>query len=239
MKVFYSFLFLCFVCLSANGQNSDRTIESFYHQAGDKSVNLGVGFLNSSSFNFNILQTPATGNPSPSLNLSFDYGLTKEIGIGFFANYYRVEAQQDVAVQIADYADQFQDILDDPLCFSECVLGIPLGGNCDCEVNGKVIERVNVLTVGGKLAYHIYKFEKLDTYGSTYLGYSFNRRKTITESAIDGLFEETESTNEVPSIVYFASAGMRYYITPRWALYGEFGYGNVHLVQAGVTYRFY
>ncbi len=238
MKV--SFIILLF-CLTANGvvlsQDSERDIRTYYHNQGEWYAHGGIGFLNSGNFNFNLFETSSVGNPSPSLNLSLDYGLTKEIGLGLFLNYYRVEAEEDISVQIADFQDAFSDLLDDPLCFSECVLGIPIGGNCDCNVSGNVKTRVNVFTIGGKLSYHIYRFEKIDTYGSTYLGYSFNRRKTITESALEGLLDEIESDNDVPNIIYFASAGMRYYITPQWAIYGEFGYGNVHLMQLGLTYR--
>jgi len=42
---------------------------------------------------------------------------------------------------------------------------------------------------------------------------------------------------EVPKIVYYASAGVRYYLTPNWGIYGEFGYSNVHLLHLGTTYR--
>ncbi len=247
MRVFTCCIFFLSFCLSAKGQqsvneepvlNNKREISSYYHNQGDVNTHLGFSFLKASSFNFSVLEATGSGNPSPAINLSMDYGLTKEIGLGLFASFYRVEGQTEI--NFDNNPELFEDLFDDPLCYIACLTGIGTS-NCDCEAitgaSETVTTRVNVFTIGGKLSYHVLKFEKLDTYGNTYLGYSFNRRKTITESAIDQLLDQANSDNDVPSIVYFASAGMRYFITPQWALYGEFGYGNVHLMQLGLTYR--
>lgn len=204
-----------------------------YHSKGDQNINIGIGLINPSGFAFNLVGGGSgAGNPSPSFNLSYEYGLTQAISIGAFFNYYRVDAQNDYTI------DDITDIVNDPLCALQCNSPFPIPGAEDCICEGGTIkERNNVFTFGGKLSYHIYKLEKLDTYASTYLGYSLNRRKTITESAVSSLLNGFDSKVNIPTIVYFVSAGARYYIIPQIALFGEFGYGNTHLLQLGFTYR--
>lgn len=215
-------------------QTQNLALDSIaYHSKGDQNINIGIGLLNSTEFAFNLIGGGSgAGSPSPSLNLSYEYGLTQTISIGAFFNYYRVDAQYDYTL------DDINGIIDDPLCALACNSPIPIPGTEDCICGGgSVTERNNVFTFGGKLSYHIYKIEKLDTYASTYLGYSFNRRKTISESAVSSILNEIDSEISVPTVVYFASAGIRYFVTPQIALYGEFGYGNTHLLQLGATYR--
>ncbi len=204
-----------------------------YHTKSDKNLNIGIGLLNSTEFAFNLIGGGSgAGSPSPSLNLSYEYGLTQAISIGAFFNYYRVDAKNDYTL------DDLNAIIDDPLCALQCNSPFPIPGIEDCICDGgSITERNNVFTFGGKLSYHIFKIEKLDTYASTYLGYSINRRKTISESAVSAILNEFDSEVTVPTVVYFASAGVRYFFTPQIALYGEFGYGNSHLLQLGATYR--
>lgn len=204
-----------------------------YHTRGDKNLNIGIGLINATDFAFNLIGGGSgSGNPSPSLNLSYEYGLSRMISVGAFFNYYKVDAQNDFTLE------DINVILDDPLCALACNSPIPIPGteNCLCD-GGSITERNNVFTFGGKLSYHRYVLEGLDTYASTYLGYSFNRRNTITESALSAVLNEIDSEVTVPKIVYYASAGVRYFITPQIGLYGEFGYGNTHLLQIGATYR--
>ncbi len=204
-----------------------------YHTKGDQNLNIGIGLINPTEFSYNLIGGGSgAGSPSPALNLSYEYGLTQSISIGAFFNYYRVDAQIDYTL------DDINAILDNPLCALHCNSPFPIPGAEDCICDGgSITERNNVFTFGGKLAFHIYKLDKLDTYASTYLGYSFNRRKTITESAVSSILNEIDSEVTVPTIVYFASAGARYFMTPNLAVYGEFGYGNSHLLQLGITYR--
>jgi len=89
-----------------------------------------------------------------------------------------------------------------------------------------------------KLRYHKPIIENLDTYASTYLRYSFNRRKTITETALQEAVDEVGLITEIPSIVYFGSVGARYFITSNIGIWGEYGIGNVHLLNVGLTYRY-
>lgn len=52
------------------------------------------------------------------------------------------------------------------------------------------------------------------------------------------MLDEVSINTEVPKIIYFGVVGARYYVTPEIAVYGEFGYSNVHLLQLGASYRF-
>ncbi len=226
--------FLISDCIAQQRRSNYLALDSIaYHSAGDQNINIGIGLINPSDFAFNLVGGGSgSGNPSPSINLSYEYGLTQAISIGAFFNYYRVDAQNDYTI------DDINDIINDPICALQCNTPFPIPGgeDCICE-GGSFTERNNVYTLGGKLSYHLYKLEKLDTYASTYFGYSFNRRKTISENAINSLLNGFESEVNIPSIVYYISAGARYFITPQIGLFGEFGYGNTHLLQLGTTYR--
>ncbi len=229
-------LIVCFVFdLEAQGyQSQNHVLDSIsYHTKGDKNINVGIGLINGTDFAFNLIGGGSgSGNPSPSFNLSYDYGISHLISVGAFFNYYKVDAQNEFTL------DDINSIIDDPLCALACNSPIPIPGAEDCLCDGGTItERNNVFTFGGKLSYHRFVIEGLDTYASTYLGYSFNRRNTITESVVSSVLNEIDSEVTVPKIVYYASAGVRYYFTPQLGLYGEFGYGNTHLLQLGATYR--
>ena len=203
-----------------------------YHTKGDHVINVGVGLINPSDYAFNLIGGGSgSGEPSPSFNMNYEYGLTQEISIGPFFNYYRVDTQNDYTL------DDINEIIDDPLCALACNSFINLPGSEDCICSGTIKERSNVFTFGGKLSFHKIIIEGLDTYASTHLGYSFNRRKTITESAISSILNELDSEVNVPRVVYYASVGIRYYIKPQLGIYGEFGYGNTHLLQLGASYR--
>jgi len=94
--------------------------------------------------------------------------------------------------------------------------------------------RVNVVTLGGFLTYHIYRLEKLDTYAIFRGGYNF---VSIIE---DGVKNIDFIGAQVPQLEYFAGAGVRYYFTPNFAIYGEAGnsiLSPLHIVL-GATARF-
>ncbi len=235
-NTFFIFLLSFFIsdCIAQRNQTQYLALDTIaYHTKGDQNINIGIGLINPSDFAFNLVGGGSgAGSPSQSINLAYEYGITQAISIGAFFNYYRVDAQNDFTI------DDLTDIVNDPICALQCNSPFPIPGveDCICE-GGSITERNNVFTFGGKLSYHIYKLEKLDTYASTYLGYSINRRKTITESAVSSLLIGFDSEVSIPTVVYFVSAGARYFITPKIAVFGEFGYGNTHLLQLGVTYR--
>jgi len=205
---------------------------NYYHIQGKHQINLSVGMLNTTNFAFNIFGGgTGSGDPSPSVNLEYMYGLTDFFGIGAHLNFYRVDAQQDINLtQISE------DLIDDPLCLLACTTGINIGSNCDCSSSTK--ERIEVYTFALKGAFHIKRFKHIDTYSSFIAGYSFNRRKTITEQLLNGALGELNIGTSIPSFVYAGSAGIRFYISPTIAIYGEYGLGNVHTLRLGATYRF-
>lgn len=207
---------------------------TYQHNKGDKILNVGVGLINPTEYAYSVIGgSSGAGSPSPSINAAFDYGITQHLSIGAFANYYRVSASSTLDLSsIEDIVDQIND---DPFCATQCLLGITITSNCICST--EIEERVNVLSLGGKLTLRRPLTPEIDTYASTYLGYSFNKRQTITESALDGILDLSGSSVDVPSFIYFGVIGARYFITPSIAVYGEFGYSNVHLLQLGASYR--
>ncbi len=241
LGLFIALLFCAFTGLQAQEEGTaPRSLSSYYLLAGEQQLNVNVGFLNTTDFAFSLFGQTGSGNPSPSLNLSYDYAVTNDIRIGAFTNYYRVDASQSSTL--------------DALSSSLDGLGIDIGGllselgvddflcetfqvNCPEDVTTNIQERVNVLTVGGKLMYARHIVEKFDTYVSTYLGYSFNSRETITEEALNTASEQLGLNVEIPDFVYFGAVGARYYVTPKIGIYGEFGQGNVHILKLGLSLK--
>jgi len=222
-------LALPYFAFSQLTSGKERTLDSYYFLAGEKQVNLDFGFINAQNFAFSLFGSSGGGDPSPSINLSFDYAFTNNIALGAFTSYYRVDASSSIPLDNLGSIDLDNLDLDNILNSVGCLLG----GDC----NTKVQERINVYTIGGKLMIHRSVLEKVDTYASTYLGYSFNKRKTITEEGLDAVSNELGLDAEVPSFVYYASAGGRLYLTNKLGIYGEYGYGNVHLLKVGLTYK--
>ncbi len=236
-KLLHTIIALVLLSTFAFGQDADkpiRTEESFYHQKGQHNFNIGTGIMkNPDQFGFSLFTGGSgAGQPSPAINLSYEYGLFKPLSIGAFVGFYKVNAEQEYS--FSDLSDLIES---DPACLIECFSPIPLGvATCNC--GGQTIkERVSVFTVAGKFGWHLVKLPRLDIYTNAILGYSFNKRETVLESAIATLSDELALNVEVPKIVYYAAAGARYYITPNWGIFGEFGYSNVHLLHLGATYR--
>jgi len=221
----------------------------YYHLKGTHQVNLSLGILNTTNFAFDVFAGTGAGDPTPSANLEYMYGLSNSFGIGVHFNYYRVDAQQ--VLILSQLVDNF---FDDPDCAASCaaelidpdsLLGDLLGGlfgnndNCNCTAGSK--ERVNVFTFAVKGAAHIKRFKNIDTYSSFIAGYSINRRQTITEQILTTALNEANRTLDetpIPTFIYAASIGARYYLSPKIAIYGEYGLGNVHTLRLGATYRF-
>jgi len=235
MKKFFLFLFIAVALSSAcMAQETDlpRPTETYYVLKGDQAINISAGFLNKNDFTFGLFGADGTGNPSPSLNLSYEYGLLDNIRISGFASYYRVESTN--SFNLNSLADQLSNIdindLGSIVSELECLFN---PSSCTTSIK----ERVSVYTIGGKLSIHRPFIEGIDTYASTYLGYSFNRRKTITEQALDVAIDQLGLNTEIPTIVYYANVGGRYFITPKIGIFGEYGLGNVHLLKVGATYK--
>jgi len=238
-------LLFSLVAASLFGQsNADepRTNDSYYLNKGDKQINLNLGFLNTTNFAFSLFGATGAGDPSPALNLEFDYGVSDFISIGAFTGFYKVDASSfsnldEISGALSglgldnEIGSIFSDLgIDGILCET-------LGIGCPEDVTTEIQERINVFSFGGKLMFRRPLVEQLDTYASTYLGYSINKRKTITEQALDAVSNEVGLNTEVPSLIYFGSVGARYYATPKLGIYAEYGAGNVHLLKAGISYK--
>jgi len=232
-------LLLFFTIIFTTVLSGQEAIEKAHRQhveKGDHLLNLGVSFLpNPTDFALDLFTGGrGSGNPSPGINLHYEYSVTDYISLGGLFGYYRVNAQQNLSLS------DIPELLDDPECVAQCLLPFSVGASCDCDAP-IIKERVNVYTLAGKLVYHrrLAIIPKVDFYTSIIAGYSFNRRKTIVEQLGDiALDELTTKEVNVPTFVYYISVGGRYFINENWAIFGEGGFSNVHLVQAGVTYRF-
>jgi len=235
MRHLYRFCILAVLVLSSvravAQTNSSSTVQPYFLK-GDQAVNLSVGFLNASDMSFSLFEATGAGDPSPSVQLAYEYGLLDRLSISGFLSYYRVDASTDVDIDVI--ADQIAaiDVNDLGSLFSslECIIN-----PSSCATT--VAERVNVYTTGGKLRYTRTYIDKLDTYVTTYLGYSINRRKTITESALDAGIDQLGLNTDVPTVIYYGGVGARYFLTDSIGMWGEFGYGNVHLFSLGLSYR--
>jgi len=198
-------------------------------KAKDHLVSASIGFINPESFTFDILGFSGGGNPTPSINLHYEYSLTNDIALGAYTSFYRVNA--NAANSIQDVADAI-GTGDLDMILSD--LGCLILGSC---ADATITERINVFSIGGKMSYHRNIFTELDTYFSTYVGYAVNRRKTITENLLDLVSEEVGLGISVPRVVYFTSIGARYFANENIGIYGEVGYGNSHILNIGVSYR--
>lgn len=207
-----------------------RALETYYLMQGTHQLNASVGFLNAQKFAFNLLGGSGSGNPTPSANIEYIYGLNEKIGVGLHFNYYRVDSESPL-----DLEKLFDQILNDPIRLVACRTGINLG-NQTC--NTSLRERIGVFTIAAKGEYHIKRFNKIDTYTSAIVGYSFNRRNSFLEDVVEGILNQLNIMTEIPSFVYAASIGARYYPTPQYAVFGEYGAGRVHTLRLGASYRF-
>ncbi len=229
-------LFLFLTTLIVSSLSAQEEGHRQHTEKGDHLLNLGVSFLpNPTDFTLDLFTGgTGSGDPSPGINLHYEYSITNNISLGGLFGYYRVNAQQDLTL------NDISELLDDPQCAIECLIPIGIGDNCNCDAP-TIREKVNVYTLAGKLVYHrqLVMIPALDFYTSITAGYSFNRRKTVVEQLGSIALEEltTDKVN-VPTFVYYISLGGRYFISENFAIFGEGGYSNVHLVQAGLTYRF-
>lgn len=227
-------LFLLLLSSTLIAQNQGTiALSSSQLQKGDQRMSLGVSFLpNPQDFAFDLFTGgTGSGDPAPALNLHYEYNVSNGIILGGLVNYYRVNAQQEIAL------NDIADLLDDPQCAIDCLLPFTIGSGCMCD-EPIVKERINVFTIAGRLTYYRTVAPKLGLYSAITAGYSFNRRKTVVERLGDiALSEIRTKESKVPTFVYYLTVGGRYFINDRWAVFGEGGFSNVHLVQVGVSYK--
>lgn len=217
---------------------TDTVYNQNYNNRNTHFLNVSVGFFNPAKFTFSLANIErVNGNPSSSINIDYNYALSSTMSIGAFANYYRVNAQYTPSfAELETVLNQSFECVEDSTDFFGILTCVTNQFNNNTTIN----ERINVFTVGGKLSYHKRVLPKLDTYASTYLGYSFNKRANFVEAALEEYTGELlgKSDVNIPTFVYYINAGARYYINAKIGIYGEFGYGNIHLGKLGATYRY-
>jgi len=235
------FILSILIISNLQAQKNVEDTNQYHNIKNSHYFNLSVGFFNPVDFAFSLANiNSVNGSPSPALNFDYNYGVNQNLSIGAFANFYRVNAQYNPKLS------ELENMLDESLaCTTDITdLGDILNAiNCisaalNDEIN--IEERLNVFSVGGKLSLHKRIIPKLDTYAATYFGISFNSRESIVESALEEFTAEllNQSSVEIPEVMYLVNAGARYYLNKNIGIYGEVGYGNIHLAKLGLTYRF-
>jgi len=196
---------------------------------GQKTLSIYSGFINPEPFTFSIFTFSGVGNPSPSFNIGINYAVTNKITVGPFASYYRVNADYSNSL------DQYVLLLDSD-DFNQVVsgLGCIVLGSCDPAL---VSEKISVFTIGAKATITRNIVKEIETYLSMHLGYSISRREAVVDAILETEIDQLDLGVEVPSVIYYTSVGLRKFISHKYALFGEFGYGNSHLLTVGVTMR--
>lgn len=246
MKPIYSLIIMFFISFSFLQAQEEQVEEkvnengrlesSFYQVKGSHSFNVGVGFPNLASSAFKIADLAGfnnEGSATPSFTLKYEYAFSENIGAGMHIGYYSAKTP----TAVGDILSNPTDIIDN-ITGVGCSLGLDIPGfPCDTTFVNETIEgeeaydRVHATTIAGRFTYHRKMLDKLDTYASVLLGYSIINRKRIGDPNAD--LERFKA----PTFVYFTSAGIRYYLTPKIAFYGEIGYGALTLANVGLTYR--
>lgn len=223
-----------FTAFAQDNTNPNRAEETYYNMPRSHSFHIGAGFPNKAGAVLTGLETVGVveddGYTTPQFTLKYEYGLTKELGIGFHGGYYEA--------QTPTITNETQEVVG-ALCglLGEADLDDLLGGIIDipgCDVITETLQgakKVKAYSVAGRIAYYKEQFPRLATYASVIAGYSFIREKNVGDPL------DSFETLEIPTFVYYGSAGVRYFLSPNWGIYGEGGYGSITFVNVGLTYR--
>lgn len=220
MHKIYSIIvaFFSLLCLYAQ----DTQPEEFrYHLPKSSTLSIGVGMPSTTQLAaefIGILDQEAKA--TLQLTLRYEYAINENIGIGAYVGYYSGETESISLPSI-----QLDSILNDPGSIIDNLLG---------STSTSSTYHIGVLTIGGHLSYHLYRFKDLDTYTIIKGGYN---KISIRE---DGAKNNDFLGANVPQFEYFAGAGLRYYFSPTLACYGEVGnsiLSPLH-INLGGTFRF-
>jgi len=217
-------------------QSNERAFETFRHMKGSHNFSLGIGFPNLANSAFSLGEWVGyenEGKASPNFTFKYEYGINPDFGIGVHVGYYTAKTPTLVSNIFTG------DIIS---IISEAGCGTPLeellGLECDTiyatEDSEPAYDRIHATTLGVRIGYHREHFlgiQKLDVYGTALFGYSFIRTKRIGDESA-----EVKKSN-LPNFVYNTSVGLRYFMTPKVGIYGEFGYGSLTVFNMGLTYR--
>jgi len=235
MRYIYSLVLFCLFAWSSNSvfaqsttSNTERPEATFYNMPNTHSFHLGAGFPNKISTVLTGLDVlglvTEKGYATPQFTLRYEYGLAEGLGIGLHTGYYQAKTPTlEVPEIIGGFLCDLLDEID--------LDNLPIG----CEVINQTLEsqKFRAFSVAGRLAYYKQALPKLATYGSVVAGYSF-----ISGSGLTSLLNDLDDLGvKIPTFVYYGGAGVRYFITPNWGLYGEIGYGSITYANVGLTYR--
>jgi len=221
--MYRSLIITVFILLQIVLFAQEETQDYHYHLPQSNTLSLGVGVPSTTQIAVKFLGLiNQDAKATPQFTLKYEYAVNKNIGIGVYGGYYTGETENISLPSI-----QLDSILNDPGTLIDNLFG----GN---DKGTSSTYRVSVLTIGAQLTYHLYRFEKLDTYTTIRGGYNI---VTVKEN---GAKNNEFVGAQVPQFEYFAGAGLRYYFTSHLAVYGEVGnsiLSPIH-VNLGGTYRF-
>ena len=220
-----------------------------YHVPKSHIINFGVGFPNKLGLTISgyeriesILGTNVIegGSATPQLTLSYEYAVDGQLGIGAHIGYFSattptlnfdlsgITGGSSGGGILGDICDELPFLCDLTETVSDALEGS---------------QKFQVWTFSGRIAYHQKILPKLDVYAATVLGYSLIRRKSLAADGDDSkgnleAISEGFQSLTIPNYSYYGVVGGRYYLTEHIAIYGEGGYGNITVANAGLTYRF-
>jgi len=256
IAVSFLFIMMCSFSNSASAQINQNIFQEIdvkpgmeykYHVPKSHILNFGVGFPNKLGLAIsgyekiegflgtNVIEG---GSATPQLTLSYEYAVDGQLGIGAHVGYFSATTPT-LNFDLSEITGGSGGILEEAcelipiLCDATETLSEALQGS----------QKFQVWTFSGRVSYHQKILPKLDIYAATVLGYSLIRRKSLSADGddskgnLDAISDGFQSLT-IPNYSYYAVAGGRYYITEHIAIYGEGGYGNITVANAGLTYRF-
>jgi hypothetical protein len=187
----------------------------------------------------------------PPTHITAEYGIFKNITAGLMLGYSATESQK------FDWSDTESLLTEAQQIACDNGLGSTLGIDCDAvsTTSGSYTYTVKSVLLGLRADYHFNAGEKADLYTGVVGGYKFVTNQIEgqkpKDAGIYGIVGDQVGTaiETISKTFYVAHIGGRYYITPRWAIRAEGGYGfglgdNLSFGGAqsligtfGVTYR--
>ncbi len=164
-------------------------------------INLGAGL------NMTTMLNNVKAHVVP-ISVSLDYGITKNISLGFNAGY------ASVGVFIPDFKRRRAAAIDDPDYLTPT--------------------KQQIVTMGVRIAAHYSKYEKVNFYGGPIIGMRYSLITPADElNSIKRVFEAEETEHK---LAFGAFVGIRYYIVKNMGIFAELGALHAPF-QVGVNFR--
>ncbi len=223
---------------SLNKNSNFQGSHNFYLGAGfPNKVGVGIAGLDA-------LGVVEKGKTSPQFTFLYEYGLKKDIGIGVQFGYFQAETPKlaydldDLGILESDLGAEVDQILGEDL--GDLLGGLfgGLGGGGQTATGEKIdgFRRTKCYSIAGSFAYHYKLADWLEAYSAALVGYN-HYVKEDNGSLTDDLLEGLTTNVNAPVVSYFAKLGFRALINDKIGFYGEAGYGNMTIVNVGLSVK--